>query len=141
MIWFSFQRSGPMLKVSRASLWLAGSVSLLAASACSTPTINGFNLTAGPANVNIAPGGISYITVAATATGSAAVNVAVVVYGLPAGVSYSPTAPTIATGSQTNIVLTAAPNAPAGTSVTHVSGYAGLAYSNSEISVTVAPNP
>jgi hypothetical protein len=128
-----------MLTVSRASLWLAGTASLLFATACSAPTITGFTITAGPSPVNIAPGGTSYLTVAATTTNTSPVTVAVVLFNLPTGVSSSPAAPTVTSGSQTTIALTAAANAPAVTNQVQVTGYTGLAASNAYVNVTVYP--
>ena len=130
-----------MLKASRASLWLAGTLSVLAVAGCSAPTINGFNLTAGPGNITISPGGTATINIASSSTGSAASTATVVLYNLPSGVSFAPSSPTIATGTQSTITLIASPNAPAATSQVSVSAYAGLAYSGAYVTVTVVPNP
>ncbi len=129
-----------MLKASRASLWLTGAATVLAMAGCSAPTINGFNLTAGPGNITITPGGTATISIASSSTSSSKSTATVVLYGLPQGVSFSPSAPTIDTGTQSAITLTAAPGAPAATSKVQVSAYAGLAYSGTYVTVTVVPN-
>jgi uncharacterized membrane protein len=129
-----------MLTVSRASLWLAGTASLLLATACSGPTINGFTISAGPQTVNIAPGGTSTVTVAATTTASSPVSAALVVYNLPGEVSSSPVSPTITTGGSTTVILTAAPNAPAQSNDVQITAYAGLSSASAHITVTVVPS-
>jgi hypothetical protein len=127
-----------MMTVKRAALWISSSVSMIALTACSQPTINGFNLTAGPAAITIQPGGQAQLFVTSTATNSAAVTAAVVLYYLPTGVTISPNAPTVTTGSQTIILLNAAPNAPIGTtSKVQVTGYANLAQSTQYVNVSV----
>ena len=129
-----------MMTVRRASLWLAGTLSMLAVTACSGPTINGFNIVATPTAVGLGPGGTTYMNVAATATGGAPVTAAIIVYNLPPGVTASPANPTVTTGSSTIITLTAAPYAVPGASTqVQVSGYAGLASSNSLVTVNVLP--
>lgn len=130
-----------MLKATRASLWLAATFPVLALAGCSAPTINGFNLTAGPSNITIAPGGTATIGIASTSTSNAAVTATIIIYNLPSGVSYSPASPTIASGTQSAITLTAAPDSPAATRQVQVSGIAGLADSNAYVTVTVVPNP
>ncbi len=129
-----------MLEASRA-LWLAGALSLVTMTGCSAPTINGFNLTAGPSTITIVPGGTAALNIASTSTSNAASTATVIIYNLPSGVSYSPASPTIATGTQSTITLTAAPGSPASTRQVQVSGIAGLADSNAFVTVTVVPNP
>lgn len=127
-----------MMTVKRVALWLGSSLSMIALTACSQPTISGFNLTAGPAAINIQPGGQATLTVAATATSSATVTAAVILYYLPAGVTASPSAPTVTTGSQSTITLIAAPTAPIGvTSKVQVTGYTNLAQSTQYVNVSV----
>ena len=127
-----------MMTVKRAALWLGSSLSMIALTACSTPTINGFNLTAGPASISIAPGTQAYLTVSSTATNNAPVTAGIVLYYLPTGVTSVPSAPTVTTGSQSTIILSASPNAPIGvTSKVQVTGYANLAQSTQYVNVTV----
>jgi hypothetical protein len=129
-----------MVTVKRASLWLAGTLSMLAVAACSAPTINGFNIVATPASLYLNPGGVTYMNVAASATGSAPVTAAIIVYNLPEGVSATPANPTVTTGSSTVITFTAAPSTVlGGTAKVQVSGYAGLASSNSIVSLNITP--
>ncbi len=121
--------------------WLCSSFALLAVTACSSPTINGFNITA-PASISVAQGGVAYLTVSSAATGSSTTPVtsALVLYNLPQGVTYSPAAPTVTTGSQTVIVLSAFQYAPIANNQVQVSGYAQLASSSAIVSVgVVAP--
>ena len=95
-----------------------------------------------PASISIFQGASTALTVTSTATpgDTAPVTSAIVLYNLPEGVSVSPASPTVTTGSQTIIVLSAAPYAPIANNQVQVSGYAGLAYSNADLSVgVVAP--
>ena len=127
-----------MITVQRAALWLGSSLSMIALTACSQPTISGFNLSALPASINIQPGSQARFTVAATATSSAAVTAAIVLYYLPSGVTATPATPSVTTGSNLTIVLTAAPDAPIGiTSKVQVTGYADLASSTQYVNVNV----
>jgi hypothetical protein len=129
-----------MMTVQRASVTLAGTLLMLALTACSAPTINGFNIVATPSTLRLGPGGTTYMNIAATGSGSTPVTAAVIVYNLPEGVTTTPANPTVTTGSSTVITLTAAPNAVVGASTqVQVSGYAGLAYSNSVVTVSVTP--
>jgi hypothetical protein len=131
-----------MLTVSRASLWLAGTITLLAAAGCSAPTINGFKITAGPSTATVTAGSSTYINVAATTGASSPVTAAVIVYNLPVGVSSSPASPTVTTGAtQTTITISAAPNAQPGTVPLQITGYAGLASSNAYVNLTVVAAP
>jgi hypothetical protein len=130
-----------MMTVRRAALWLGGTLSLLAMTACSSVTIHGFNLTAGPASISIAQGGTSYLTVAAAASGSTPVTAAVVLYNLPPGITVAPASPTVTTGSQTVISLTASESTPIAANQVQVSAYAGLAYSDAVVSVAVIAAP
>ena len=125
-----------MNAVSRATLWLAGSGLLLAATACSAPTITAFAITAGPA-ITLAPGGSAVLNVSATSSSSTAQNAAIVIFNLPGQVSYSPSTPTVATGSQTSITLTASPLAVPSTTQAQVVGVSGLAGSTVYVPVTV----
>lgn len=126
-----------MLIVRRAAICIASTLPILALSACSTPTINGFNLSASPGSVALVPGETSYITVSAKATSTTAVTSAIVLYNLPAGVTASPASPTVTTGSETVIALTASNDAVVASNQVQVSGYAGLAYSDSLVTVAV----
>ena len=127
-----------MTAVSRATLWLAGSALLLAATACSAPTITAFAITAGPA-ITLAPGGSAVLNVSASSSSSVAQTAAIVIFNLPPQVSYSPSSPTVATGGQTSITLTASPSAPASTTKAQVVGVSGLAGSTVYVPITVAP--
>ena len=127
-----------MMTVKRAALWLGSSLSVIALTACSGPTINGFDLTAGPAAITIQPGGQATLVVSATSTSNAAVTAAVVLFYLPTGVSAAPSAPTVTTGSQSTITLTAASSAPIGVSSNvQVTGYTNLAQSTKFVTVSV----
>lgn len=126
------------MTVKRAALWLGSSLSMIALTACSSPTINTFSMTAGPATINIQPGGQAQLTVSATTTASKPVTAAIVLYYLPTGVTASPASPTVTTGSSTVITLTAAPGAPTGiTSNVQVSGIGYLAERDSYVNVSV----
>ncbi len=129
-----------MMNVTRAAILISSTVSLLAVTACSAPTINGFTLTVAPVSISVPEGGSALLTVAATASGSSPVTAAVVLYNLPSNVTISPASPTVTTGSQTVITLSASEGVPNVTNQVQVSGYAGLAYSGAVISVsTVQP--
>jgi hypothetical protein len=130
-----------MKTVRRAALWLGSTVSLFAVTACSPVTIHGFTLTAAPASVSVPQGGTSYLSVASVATSNAPVTAAIVLYNLPPGVTASPASPTVTTGSQTTIALTAVEGAPIVTSQVSVAGYAGLAYGGSAVSVSIVAGP
>ena len=127
-----------MTAVSRATLWLASSCLLLAGTACSAPTITAFSIAASP-NVTIAPGGTAILTVSANTSATTPQTAGIVIFNLPPGVSYAPSSPTVATGSQTAITLVAAPNAVASTTQAQVVGYSGLAGSTVYVPITVAP--
>ena len=129
-----------MLPVSRAMLWLTCSTGILAVTACSGPTINGFTLSSGNTAASLGPGDTTYVSVASTSANKTPVTAAIVVYNLPQGVSVSPASPTLASGSQITLTLNAAPNAPAATSRVQISGYAGLASSDVYVNVTVTPH-
>ncbi len=126
-----------MRNVRRTAAWIGSTFCLLAVTACSSPTINGFTLTAAPVSVSVPEGGSAFLTVAATATGNGPVTAAIVLYNLPSGITASPASPTVTTGAQTVITLTAAENAPIVTNQVGVTGYAGLASGGSVISVAV----
>lgn len=127
-----------MMTVKRAALWFGSSLSMIALTACSAPTINSFTMTAGPSVINIQPGGQAQLTVSAATTGSKAVTAAIVLYYLPTGVTASPASPTVTTGSSTVITLTASPNAPTGvTSNVQVAGIGYLAERDVYLSVGV----
>jgi hypothetical protein len=125
-----------MTAVSRASLWLACSGLLIAATACSAPTITAFAITAGPA-ITIAPGGSAILTVSATTTAGKPQTAGIVIFNLPQQVSYSPGSATVTTGGQTAITITASPIAVPSTTQAQVVGYAGLAGSTVYVPVTV----
>ncbi len=127
-----------MMTVKRAALWLGSSLSMIALTACSAPTINAFTLAAGPATINIQPGGQAQLVVSATTAATKPITAAIVLYYLPAGVTASPASPTVTTGSSTVITLSAAPNAPIGVSSNvQVSGIAYLAERDVYVNVGV----
>jgi aminopeptidase S len=129
-----------MMTAQRASTGLAGTLFLLALTACSSPAINSFTITASPTALRLGPGGTTTMSVVATGSGTTPVTAAVIVYNLPEGVTTTPANPTVTTGSSTLITLTAAPNAAAGASTqVQVSAYAGLSSSNSMVTVNVVP--
>jgi hypothetical protein len=130
-----------MMTVRRAALWLGSTLSLLAVTACSSVTIHGFNITAAPVSVSVPQGGTSYVTVSSTSTGSESVTAAIIIYNLPVGVSVAPASPTVTTGSQTVLAITANPDAPIASNQVQVTAYAGLAYSQSPVSISVVAAP
>jgi hypothetical protein len=114
---------------------------MLSMTACSSPAIGGFSLTAAPTTVTITQGSTSYLTIASTGTGTQPVTSAVVLYNLPVGVTASPNAPTVTTGSQTVIALTADAASPVVNNQVQITGYAGLAANSVMVNIGVVAAP
>jgi hypothetical protein len=111
----------------------------LTVTAVTPPTSGDFTLTATPATMTLTPGASAQVTLNSTASGDFSGTIAVVVSGLPTGVTVSPSKITVTPNNPTTITLTAASDAPATPTAVRVSfvGTSGTLSHTASIQLTI----
>ena len=118
-------------------------LALVSCSGGSKPASEGdFTLASTPAVITLVPGaGGQQISVNATAANGFTGAIAVVISGLPAGVTAQPATLTVSPGTAQNLTLTAGATAVAGSSTLTLTGTSGALSHSSTIAATISAPP
>ena len=116
---------------------------LVSCSGGSKPASEGdFALASTPAVITLVPGGTGQqISVNATAANGFTGTIAVVITGLPTGVTAQPTTLTLSPGTAQNVTLTAAASAVAGSATLTLTGTSGALSHSATIAATISAPP